>query len=253
VIEVNILGSIAITHDGREFDVSSRRIRTVLALLALSRRMPVPFDALMDELWRDKLPGNARNALQATLVRLRRLLTLATGEPGDRLVRTVAGGYLLDVPVDAVDANRFLDLAEHGSRQVDQDPELAVTLLARALELWRGPALSGAAGGLRCQIAAAGLDERRLSARADLVTARLRRGDTRAVLPELWELTATYPEREQFTEQLMLALYRSGRQTEALKAFHRVRDRLAGEQGLEPGRRLRRLYQEILVHNGAMR
>lgn len=253
MIEINILGSTAIVHGGQVLAVNAGRIRSLVALLALSPGTSVPFDEIMNELWGDGLPGNARNALQASLVRLRRLLTTVTGQPGDQVVRTVAGGYLLDLPLDAIDANRFLDLADRGSRHVDGEPEKAVTLLVRALELWRGPALSGTGGGLRCLTAAARLDERRLIACEDLITARLKNGDIRAVLPELRELTTAYPERERFTEQLMLALYRSGRQTEAVNTFHRVRGKLAGEQGLEPGQRLRRLYQAILVQDRVLR
>lgn len=249
MIEIQVLGSVTLVHDGQRFEVSSRRVRTVLALLALSWRTPLRFEYLMDELWADKSLGNARNALQASMVRLRRMLERVTGRPGDTLVRTVGGGYLLDVQHDAVDANRFLDLAERGARHVEREPELAIELLERALLLWRGAALSDVGDGLRCRIEAARLDERRLAAREDLITAKLTSGASRAVLPELWELTSEYPERERFSEQLMLALYRSGRQTEALDVFHHTRKRLASEMGLEPGRALRQLYQAILVHD----
>jgi SARP family transcriptional regulator, regulator of embCAB operon len=249
MIEIQVLGPVTIVHEGQVIEVSSCRVRTVLAMLALSWRTPLRFEYLMDELWPERSLGNARNALQASMLRLRRLLEGVTGRPGDELVRTVGGGYLLDVQHDAVDANRFLDLAERGVQHVERDPKLAIDLLERALGLWRGPALSGVSDGLRCRTEAARLDDRRLSAREDLITARLTSGDSRAVLSELSELTIEYPERERLSEQLMLALYRSGRQTEALDVFHHARRRLASELGLEPGRALRQLYQAILVHD----
>lgn len=249
MIEVQVLGSVALVHDGRRYEVSSCRVRTVLALLALSWRTPLRFEYLMGELWADRSLGNARNALQASVVRLRRLIERVTGQAGDQVVRTVGGGYLLDVPHDCVDANRFIDLAERGSRLTEREPDTAIELLDQALGLWRGPALSDVSDGLRCRIEAARLEELRLSAREDLITAKLARGDSRTVLPELWQLTTEYPERERFSEHLMLALYRSGRQTEALDVFHHARKRLASELGLEPGPAMRQLYQAILVHD----
>jgi DNA-binding SARP family transcriptional activator len=249
VIKVQVLGTVTLVHEGERHDVSSCRARTVLALLALSRRTPLSFDYLMDELWMDKSLGNRRNALQASVVRLRRLLERITGQRGDQLIRTVGGGYVLDVRHDAVDANRFLDLADQGARQVHRDPGEAIELLEQALGLWRGSALSGVSDGVRCRLEAACLDGRRITAREDLITAKLGIGDGRAVVSELLELTTEYPERERFSEQLMLALYRCGRQTEALDVFHRARKKLASELGLEPGRALHQLYQAILVHD----
>jgi DNA-binding SARP family transcriptional activator len=249
MMEVQVLGSTTITHECQLYAISSRRVRTTLALLALSWRTPLRFEYLVDELWADRPLRNARNALQSNIRRLRRLLETVTGCPGDELLRTVGGGYLLDLPRDAVDAHCFLDLADHGSRQVDREPADAIPLLENALRLWRGPARSDVSDGLRCRIDAARLDERRLSTREDLITAKMMVGSSRAVLPELAQLTSEYPERERFSEQFMLALYRNGRQTEALDVFHLARRRMASELGLEPGRALQRLYQAILVQD----
>jgi DNA-binding SARP family transcriptional activator len=148
-----------------------------------------------------------------------------------------------------VDSRRFLDLAAQGAAHVEHQPAKAVQLLEAALGLWRGPALFDVCDGMRCRIEAAQLDERRLSVREDLITAKLANGEERGIVPELRQLAAEHPERERFSEQLMLALYRDGRQTEALDVFHRARRRLASELGLEPGRALRRLYQAILVQD----
>jgi DNA-binding SARP family transcriptional activator len=164
-------------------------------------------------------------------------------------MRTVSGGYLLDVPKACVDGYRFLDLAERGATEVRRRPGAAIDLLEEALRLWRGPALLDVCDGPRCRLEAAHLNERRLSAREDLITAKLANGDERGVVPELNLLTAQYPERERFSEQLMIALYRNGRQTEALDVFHHTRRRLATEMGLEPGRGMRQLYEAILIQD----
>lgn len=229
--------------------VAARQVRTLLALLALSPGAPVAFDQLAEELWAGKQVANARNALQANVVRLRKLLELFTDQPGDELVRTVSSGYVLDVPAEAVDAHRFRELADRGSVLALRRPEEAIELLERALRLWHGPALFDVGDGLRFRVEAARLDERRLGAREDLIAAKLASGEDRGVVSELKQLTAEYPERERFSEQLMVALYRNGRQTEALDVFHHTRRRLASELGLEPGRAMRRLYQAILVHD----
>ncbi len=248
-MEIQILGSLVLVAGDQRTSIASRRVRTVLALLALSPGTAVPFDQLVDEIWADKPIGNARNALQANILRLRKLLELVTGRPGDELVRTVGGGYQLVVPADSVDAHRFLSLAKRGSVKGRNRPDEAIELLEEALRLWRGPALFDVCDGLRCRIEAARLDERRLGAREDLIAAKLAVGAERGVVSELRQLTAEHPERERFSEQLMLALYRDGQQIKALEVFHHARKRLANELGLEPGRALRQLYQAILVQD----
>ncbi|AHH99267.1 AfsR/SARP family transcriptional regulator [Kutzneria viridogrisea] len=248
-MRILVLGSVVIAHGAKRFDVASVKGRTVLAMLALAPGVPLSAERLVDELWADKQMGNARNALQATVTRLRKLLESVTGCRGDEVVRTVSGGYLLDLPTEWVDAHEFTDLAARGSACLAQDPRRAMALLDRALRLWRGPALPDVGDGMRCRLAATRLEERRLGAREDLITAKLAVGDGRGVVSELNELAAEYPERERFSEQLMLALYRNGRQEEALDVFHHARRRLATEMGLEPGRGMRNLYQAILVQD----
>ncbi|SDL37512.1 DNA-binding transcriptional activator of the SARP family [Lentzea albidocapillata subsp. violacea] len=248
-MEIRILGSLAVTREGQEREIASARVRTVLALLALPPGVPLPAAQLVEELWSGKPLGNARNALHANITRLRKLLESVTGRKGDEVLRTVSGGYLLDVPKNCVDGYRFLDLAERGAAKVQRHPAMAIELLEEALRLWRGPALLDVCDGARCRMEATHLNERRLSAREDLITAKLANGDQRGVVPELNLLTAQYPERERFSEQLMIALYRDGRQTEALDVFHHTRKRLASEMGLEPGRGMRQLYEAILVQD----
>jgi SARP family transcriptional regulator, regulator of embCAB operon len=248
-LEIEILGSVALTQGDRRYGVASAKARIVLALLALSPGTPLPFDLLVDELWAGRPMGNARNALQANVVRLRRFLESVTGLPGDKLVRTVGNAYVLDVPAASVDGHRFLAMAECAAGLLERRPEVAVDQLEQALRLWRGPALFDVGESGRCHDEAARLDQRRLTARGDLITAKLATGDERGVVPELQRLAAEHPERERFSEQLMLALYRDGRQTEALNVFHDARRRLASELGLQPGYALRHIYQAILAQD----
>ncbi|MFB6669058.1 MULTISPECIES: AfsR/SARP family transcriptional regulator [Streptomyces] len=245
-MEINILGALSLTCGQRSAEVASKRVSTVLTLLALSPGTPIPFDQLVDELWADQPMGNARNALQANVSRLRRLLESVTRTPSDGIVRTVSSGYLLDVPAEAVDVHRFVALASAGAGLVHKDPAEAVEKLERALGLWRGPALMDARDGLRCRVQAAHLEERRLTVYEDLVAAKLAACSERISLPELRQLAADHSERERLTELLMLALYREGRQAEALDVFHGARRRLAAELGLEPGPALHLVYQAIL-------
>jgi SARP family transcriptional regulator, regulator of embCAB operon len=246
-MEIELLGSVSLRHARRTFGVASRKVRTVLALLALSPDLPLSLDVLADELWADKPVANVRNALQANIARLRKLLFDVTGERD--VVRTVSSGYLLNVPRESVDAQRFRDLAARGAALLDTDPREAIALLEQALRLWRGPALLDVADGARCRISAEQLNERRLTVQEDLIAALLRVGEHRGLAHDLRQLVAENPARERLSEYLMLSLYRDGRQSEAVSVFHRTRQWLGAELGLEPGPGLRRLYQSILLQD----
>jgi DNA-binding SARP family transcriptional activator len=246
---IELLGPLTIKVNGYRHRVGAKRARTILAVLALNPGRLVSFDALVDELWPDCLLHNARNALQVNMTRLRRQLeTLWEGQ----LIRTSGAGYLLDVPPDATDANRFLELAERGNALARTHPGEAIEMLRQALQLWRGPALGDVGDGRRCSAAATWLDERRISAEEDLIAAHLQAGGERSAVAELQQLVIRYPEREGFSAQLMLALYRSGRQIEALDVFHRARQWLDSEVGLEPHHSLHTMYQAILAQDPAL-
>lgn len=248
-MRIQILGPLFVEHEDQPHDIGSAKSRTILAMLSLGVGLPVTVDQLVDELWPDSATGNARNALQANIVRLRKRLSQITGESGDQIVRTTSIGYVLALPSEAIDAQRFLTTAERGSRTVSTDPVRAAELLGTALRMWRGPALLDVAGGPRCRGGATSLDERRLAAREDLIAAKLATGAERVVVSELRQLVTEHPEREKFSEQLMLALYRSGRQAEAVDTFHYARRWLDTELGLAPGRGLSQLYHRILNHD----
>jgi DNA-binding SARP family transcriptional activator len=243
-MHIQLLGALTLSDGAKMSVLTSTRTGAILALIALSPRTPVSIDQLVEEIWPDQRIANARNALHANIRRLRKLFGELTGI--DEQVRTVRGGYLLEVPADTVDAHCFLALADQGSRLVDRDPQEAVRLLETALGLWQGPALLDLRESVQLRIEADRLEERRLSAYEDLISAKLMIGASRGVSAELRRLAGEYPERERLVELLMLALYDEGRQTEALGVFHHTRQRLVGDLGVEPGRALHRLYQAIL-------
>jgi DNA-binding SARP family transcriptional activator len=243
-MRIEILGPLTVVGADR-FTVGGVKVRATLATLALKAGRVVSCEDLVDELWGERPLRNARNALQAHVTRLRKLLD----GHDDHALETVDGGYVLNIPRDAVDSHRFQHLVAKGAQAVSVAPRVAVELLERALSLYRGPALLDAGQGVRCRAAACWLDESRVIAREDLLAARLGIGDERAVASELEQLVARYPLRERLYELQMLALYRSGRQADALDVFHRLRRRLGDDLGLQPGLELQRRYRAILAHD----
>lgn len=251
-MEIGVLGAVSITLNGESRRIRAGKPRTILATLALEAGSAVSYGDLAEELWDGNPPdGNVRNALQAHAARLRKVVDQEGGSTGT-VLRAVNNGYLLDIPRRSVDSNRFLALANEGSAAVSSSPERAVELLEEALRLWHGPALLDAGEGLRCRAAAALLEDRRLTVHGDLIAARLTTGDERRAVAELRQLVAQHPTRERFCDQLMLALYRCGRQGDALDVFHQTRQRLDEELGLEPGVQLQRRHIEILAHDPAL-
>ncbi|MEU0804395.1 AfsR/SARP family transcriptional regulator [Streptomyces sp. NPDC005970] len=250
-MQFRVLGPLEISTAEKKKPMASRRAGMVLTLLALSPGRVISFEQLIDELWADQSMTNARNALHAHIVRIRRAMS-ATCPGGGKKLCTTRNGYVLDVPADAVDAVRFTSLADAGNELATDDPVAACRLLAEALSLWRGPALMEARDGVRCRISAADLEERRLTVYEDLTELRLTAGLGRVAIPELRQLAERHMERERLTELFMLALYREGRQSEALTAFQEARRRLAEGLGVEPGRSMRRLYQAILQQAEAL-
>ncbi|WP_338896099.1 AfsR/SARP family transcriptional regulator [Streptomyces sp. TG1A-60] len=225
----------------------------MLATLALDAGRAVSNEDLASELWSGNLVGNTRNALQAHATRLRKVIASPTRQPrGSTALRAVHNGYLLDVPRDCVDGNRFLSLAAQGAAELSVRPERSLELLQTALELWRGPALLDAGDGLRVRAAAALFDERRLTAWEDLVSSYLAVGDEARAIAELRQLVARHPLHERFCELLMLALYRTGRQGEALDLFRSTGRRLDEELGIKPGALLQRRHAEILAQDPAL-
>jgi YVTN family beta-propeller protein len=243
VSEFRILGRLHVIVDGEERPVHGEKLEALLGRLLLEPNRPVATERLIDDLWGGQAPATARQSLHAHVTRLRRLLATENGEASP--LANDPRGYVLHVDEERLDAIRFRRLvaAAHEDRRRGSD-EAAVERYREALALWRGPVLDGVqlegAEGDRGE-----LEELRLAALEERIEIELRLGAAAELVPELEQLTRQEPLREGLRAQLMLALYASGRQADALAAYQQVRGSLA-ELGLEPGPRLRELEQRIL-------
>jgi DNA-binding SARP family transcriptional activator/ABC-type branched-subunit amino acid transport system substrate-binding protein/streptogramin lyase len=208
-----------------------------LTLLLLHANEVVPTDRLVDELWGERPPATASKVVQGYVSQLRKALA-------EDILVTRPPGYLLRV--DATDAREFERLVEEAQAQ---EPADAARTLRRALDLWRGPPLAGFEYENWAQAEIARLEEVRLGALEDRIDAELQLGRHAQLVPELESLVADHPLRERLLGQLMLALYRSGRQVEALDQYAEARRRLVGELGIEPGLDLQDLQRRILAHD----
>jgi DNA-binding SARP family transcriptional activator len=217
--------------------------RALLADLVLHAGTTVPTAQLIDDLWRDNPPSTAEHTVETYISRIRRILR--DGCVRD-VVLTKAPGYVLDVGPDRVDAYRFEQQIENGIAAANRGADDEASALLRAVDLWRGEALADVLEAPFARGAASRLANRRLFALERRIESDLRLGRARELIAELEALAAAHPYHEPFHGQHMLALYRSGRQSEALAAFRRARALLVGELGIEPGPELRKLEQEIL-------
>ena len=248
---LRVLGPVeAEDAGGAPLDLGGPRQRAVLAMLFAARGQTVSAERLIDGLWHGAAPARAVVSLQAYVSNLRRVL-----EP-DRLRRaparllvTAGPGYALRLPAEAVDAGRF-EAAHAGARGLAvDDPARARPVLTGALALWRGPALGEFAGEPWARAEAGRLEEKRLAARELLLDLTLRTGDAAEVVPEAELLTGQAPGREEGWRLFALALWRAGRQADALAALRRARAYLAEEHGLDPGPALVELESAILAQD----
>jgi predicted ATPase/DNA-binding SARP family transcriptional activator len=226
----------------------------VLALLLINANRVVPTDRLIDQLWGDSPPGKPQTAIQTYVSYLRKLLEPAhAAGAAFEVLATEGAGYVLRLEPDQLDLARFEQLFERGRAALGGgDPAGAVAALTEALALFRGPALMDVAYEEFAQAESARIEELRLACLEALLEARLGVGEHAPVLAELETLVAQHPLRERFTAQLMLALYRSGRQAEALDAYQRARGRLVEELGIEPSPELQALNRRILNQDEAL-
>ena len=228
-MQFRILGPVEVIHDGRAVAVGGRRERAVLALLLASANRVVSAERLADDLWVGEPPARAVQTLQVFVSRLRKALREGGG---DGVVVTQPPGYLAQVPPDSLDAARFEALVEAAREQSSGGaPDQAASTLREALALWRGPALADVADGPITRAEAARLEEARLTATEERVDADLACGRHAELIAELDALTRAHPLRERLWSQRILALYRSGRQVEALRAYRDLRQFLAEEVG----------------------
>lgn len=215
--------------------------RLVLGMLALRTGQPVPVAELIDAVWDDQPPRSARGSLQALVTGVRQALAPV---PGSRLDRC-GEAYRLQLEADRVDVHRFRFQAAAGRAAADR--RAAVAAFDQALALWRGPALADVPGTPAVAAAASMLAEERVSVIQDRVTALLACGMERQAAADLPRLLAEYPLAERLAGLLIMALYRLGQRDGALRVFRAIRDRLAGELGVEPGPELQALHQRILT------
>ena len=241
-LDLGILGPIEVRADDVPAALGGLRQRAVLAVLALHPNQVVSVDRLVDELWGENPPATAVHTVRVFVSRLRRAL----GDAGDRLI-TRPPGYVLELRPDELDADRYERLCETARTALSEgDADRALTLLKQAEALWRGPPLAEFAYEPFAQGAIAGLTERRVNAREELIEAQLALGHHGEVVSELEAFIREHPFRERARAQLMLALYRCGRQAQALEAFQQTRRALVDELAVEPSEALRDLEQAIL-------
>ena len=249
-IEFRILGPLQISADGRLLPLGSPKQGALLGLLLVHAGETISRDRLIEELWGEARPATVDSALHVYLSRLRRLLESAGA--GSALVRE-RYGYRLRVEPEQLDANRFERLAGEGSEALATGKvELAAERLRQALALWRGSALADLQSERFAIAAAARLEEERVAALEQRLEADLVLGRHQQLIHELEVLVAEHPYRERLHAQLMLALYRSGRQVEALRAYQRARRTLTDELGLEPSQELTQLERAILRQDATL-
>ena len=249
-LEFRVLGPLEVIRGQQGLPLGSPKQRALLGLLVVHANEPIPRERLIEELWGDAAPKTVNAILNVYLSRLRRLLADGTGE---QLLLTQAAGYVLSVPPEGLDARRFEALLERGRRELASGEAGRASLTLRdALALWRGPALADLAFEPFAQTEIARLEELRLAALEARIEADLALGHQDSLVAELETLVAAHPFREGLRAQLMLALYRSGRQAEALEMYRRARRTFSEELGIEPGPRLQELEGAILRHDSSL-
>ena len=244
-LRFRLLGPLEVERGGIRLELGPRKQRAVLALLLLEANRVVPTERLIDELWGDTPPETARSALQVYVAGLRKAL----GDDGASL-RTQSPGYVLDLDQGALDLQSFAALRAEARDATE--PARAADALHEALALWRGTPLAELDGAPFGAAATAQLEEQRLGALEDRIDADLALGRHADLIHELDALVAEHPYRERFRAQQMLALYRSGRQADALSAYRSAREALVDGLGIEPGDELKALERQVLDHDPAL-
>jgi WD40 repeat protein/DNA-binding SARP family transcriptional activator len=250
-VQFRILGPLTAHRDGEDLALGGERQRALLAILLVHANETVSTERLIEQLFARSGSGTrtAPNAVHVAVSRLRRAL----GDGGGTMLLTARGGYALDLEAGQLDASTFESLLEDGrGRLASGDPAAASRLLGEALSLWRGPPLAdlGAVDGIQPEIRR--LEELRLLAEMERIDAELALGHAAEVVVELERLTALAPLQERLRAQLMLALYRSGRQAEALAAYREACALLRDELGLTPSAELRELERMILQQDAGL-
>ncbi len=243
-MEFSILGPIEVRSDGRALAIGGVKPRALLAVLLLHANEPVSAERLAVALWSEDASAGAVKTVQVHVSRLRRALGDAA------LLTTTPAGYRLRVRPDELDAERFEQRVAGGREALAAgEPERAAALLREALELWRGPPLAEVAALPFAPSVITRMDEQRVAALELRMEADLAAGRHAELIGELQQLTNRHPWRERLHSQLMVALYRSGRQADALEAYRHAREALVEQLGIEPGAELHELHAAILAHD----
>jgi len=246
-VRFQILGPVEMLGANGIVAIRGARQRTLLALLLVNAAETMTKDQLCDGLWGDNVPINVDNALQASVMRLRGTLKENFGEQdvACRLL-TRPTGYCFDVDKCEVDAHVFESLVNKAQAEMRTDQAYALSLLERALALWKGPPLQGVIDGAISRSATLRLEDRRLSALEDRFLLATSRGVSSSVISELKAAAHMHPWRERIIELLMISLYRVGRQVEAVQVYNQVRNQLVEELGMEPSPLLQARLRAIL-------
>jgi len=247
-MDLRVLGPIEVVDDDVTVPIGGPRQRLVLALLILNVGETVSTDRLVDDVWGDQPPDAARRTAQAYVSNLRKELEAV--RPETLVARSP--GYVLTADPSIIDARRFEDAVVEGRSLLGTDPSAAAATLREALALWRGAPYADLAGAMALRPEITRLEELRRNAVELRIEADLALGLHGQVIGELETLVAEHPLSERFATQLMLALYRSGRQADALRVAQRTRTTLGEELGIDPSPDLRNLEQSILDHDPAL-
>lgn len=248
-IDIRLLGPLAARLNGRSFLPTAAKPRQVLALLAIHPGDLVTTSAIIEELWGKEAPRSAVQTVQSYVLKLRRHLAENASSVDDAydILATRPGGYILDIPAELVDVNRYQDMAAAGERALaDGDYETSSRLLGTALDTWCGAALMDLPTGFLLGIEVTRLQQSRLSVLESRIEADLRLGRHHQLLEELAELTARYPMHEKLCAQYMTALSACGMKWRALEMFGVLRTTLVRELGIEPSFQVQRLQRVIL-------
>ncbi|MBA2577872.1 MAG: tetratricopeptide repeat protein, partial [Euzebyaceae bacterium] len=253
LVEFKLLGPLEVTDGTRQIEVSRPKLRALLVVLLLQANQVVSLDRLVEGLWGADPPASTTGNLHTYVSLLRRLLESGARTGQHRLLVSAPAGYAIRIEPEQLDVTRFEAAAAEGDRALlDGRWDDALAVYDRALGQWRGDALGELASEPFAQAAAARLEEARLAAVEGRVEARLALGHHAALIGELETLVAGHPLREGVRGKLMLALYRSGRQADALAAYQALRRTLADELGLEPSPELQRLEEAILLQKSEL-
>lgn len=250
MVEFRLLGPLEACAGGRAIDIGGLKQRALLAMLLLRANEPVPRGVLVHQLWHEHPPAGADHTLEVYVSRLRKTLDAVAEEP---VVLTRPGAYLLRIAAEQLDVNRFERLAEEGRKALAANaPERAAAHLREALALWRGAPLADLGDEPFAQVEVARLEELHIGLIEDRIEADLALGRHADVVTESEALIAAHPLRERLHQQLMIALYRSGRQAEALASYQSARRKLVADLGIEPGPGLQGLQRAILRQDACL-